>query len=63
MSKKIKKRLGQEVSHEEIHKAMKKFLGKGGKVSHLPEQTLENRHSVDWEKYQDYEQLSSILPI
>jgi len=49
------------VSHEDIQRAVQRFLKDGGIIVHLPEQNGAERPMVGGEKYQDFETLNNLV--
>ena len=49
------------VSHEDIQRAVQRFLKDGGIIVRLPEQQGTERQMVGGEKYQDFETLNNLV--
>ena len=49
------------VSHEDVQRAVKRFLKDGGIIVHLPEQQGGDRPMVGGEKYQDFESINNLV--
>jgi len=58
---KNKKNLRTVLSHDDIQRAVKRFLTDGGIIVHLPEQQNQAHTMVGGEKYQNYETLSNLV--
>ena len=53
---------GERVTHQDVRRALRKFLDDGGIIVQLPEQKSEQSAVVGGEKYDEYESLTAILP-
>jgi len=56
-----KKKIRTLVSHDDVQRALQRFLKDGGIIHHLPEQESRGHHMVGGDKYQDYEKLSNLV--
>ena len=55
------KKIGTMVSHEDVQRAVQRFLKDGGIIVRLPEQQGAERPMVGGEKYQDFETLNNLV--
>ena len=53
---------GERVTHQDVRRALRKFLDDGGMIVQLPEQKSEQPVVVGGEKYDEYDSLTDILP-
>lgn len=54
-------KIRNQVSHQQVNMAVRKFLRRGGIIVKLPEQKNQQEVMVGGEKHQNYESLTSIL--
>lgn len=54
--------LGEKVTHQDVRKALQKFLDEGGMIVQLPEQQSDQQVVIGADKYDEYESLTAILP-
>jgi len=55
------KKKTSEVSHEDVQKAVQKFLKDGGIIVQLPEQDSRAYQMVGGEKHQNFESLANLV--
>lgn len=54
--------LADKPTHQEVIKAVRKFLEHGGIIEQLPDQKSEQMVVIGGEKYEEFESLTDIIP-